>query len=105
MKAGELRHRVSLQAHTQATNGWGEPLPAAWTTFAEVWADLRHLSGTEAIRSGADTSMVKASCRIRWRDDVTAGHRVICEGKTYDIEAVLPDSRRVHVDLMCKLMD
>lgn len=102
MRAGELRHRVTIQAHTQAQDSWGTPLPGTWADLAQVWADLRHLGGVEAIRAGADTSMVKASCRIRWRDDVTAGHRVLHDGKVYDIEAVLPDARRQFVDLVLK---
>lgn len=102
MRAGELRHRIELQAHTQETDAYGTPLPAAWTTVARVWADVRHLSGSESIRAGADTSLVKASCRIRWRDDVTAAHRVLYGGKVYDIEAVLPGGDRVYVDLVLK---
>lgn len=102
MRAGELRHRIELQAHTQEKDAWGTLLPGAWADLAQVWADLRHLGGVEAIRAGADTSIVKASCRIRWRDDVTAGHRVLHDGKVYDIEAVLPDARRQFVDLVLK---
>lgn len=102
MRAGELRHRIELQAHTQEKDAWGTPLPAAWTTFATIWADVRHLGGVEAIRAGADTSVVKASCRIRWRADVTAADRVLHAGKVYDIEAVLPDARHQFVDLVLK---
>lgn len=102
MRAGELRHRIELQAHTQERDEWNTPLPAAWNTYATIWADVRHLGGVEAIRAGAETSVVKASCRIRWRDDVTAGHRVLHAGKVYDIEAVLPGADRRHVDLVLK---
>ena len=103
MRAGDLRHRVAIQRKTGGTDSWGTPLPEAWATFAEVWANLLHLSGSESIRADADTSIVKASCRIRWRDDVTAGDRVTHASKTYDIEAVLPGPDRVHVDLLLKL--
>lgn len=102
MRAGELRHRIELQAHTQERDEWNTPLPAAWNTFATIWADVRHLSGTESIKAMAETSTVRASCRVRYRTDVNAGHRVIFEGKIYDIEAVLPGADRRHVDLVLK---
>lgn len=104
MRAGELRHRVTIQIHTQAQDSWGTPLPDAWADLAHVWGDLRHLGGVEAIRAGADTSVVKASCRIRWRTDVTAGDRVLHAGKVYDIEAVLPGPGHWHVDLLLKMV-
>lgn len=102
MRAGELRHRIELQAHTQERDEWNTPLPAAWNTFATIWADVRHLSGTESIKAMAETSTVRASCRVRYRTDVTAGHRVVFEDKIYDIEAVLPDAKRQFVDLLLK---
>lgn len=69
-----------------------------------VWADIRHLSGTESIKAGAVTSVVSASARIRWRTDVTAAHRVMLEERAYNVEAVLPDSRHQYVDLLLKMV-
>ena len=103
MKAGELRRRVSIQQRTGGTDDWGQPLPDAWEDLALVWADIRHLSGTESIKAGAVVSTVQASMRIRYRPDVTAGHRVTHGAKTYEIQAVLPDGRHEYVDLQVRL--
>ena len=105
MKAGLLSDRLELQERGGGTNDWGEPLPDDWITVARIWGNVRHLSGSETIRAGADTSMVKASIRIRRNPTVTAGCRILHGAKVYDIEAALPDSKRVFTDLICKLVE
>ncbi len=77
-------------------------MPEAWADYASLWSNIRFLSGTESIKAGADTSIVKASIRIRWRQDVTAGMRIVAGAAVYDIEAVLPGQRREYVDLQAK---
>lgn len=102
MQAGQLRDRITIQRKTAGTDAWGAPLPEAWADYASLWSNIRFLSGTESIKAGADTSIVKASIRIRWRQDVTAGMRIVAGAAVYDIEAVLPGQRREYVDLQAK---
>lgn len=101
---GQLRDRITIQMRSGGKDSWGSPQPDAWAEYATVWAHVRHLSGSESIKSGADTSVVRASVRIRWRVDVTAGMRVIHLGANYEIEAILPGQKREFVDLTCKLV-
>ena len=100
--AGQLRDRITIQKMGSGEDEWGDPLPNAWVDHAELWANVRHLSGSESIKSGADTSIVKASFRVRSRKDIDAGMRVKHLGFDYNIEAVLPDDRRVFMALICK---
>lgn len=102
LRAGKLRDKVVIQQKTGGTDAWGAPLPEAWEDYATIWANVRHLSGTESIKAGADVSVVRASFRIRWRTDITAGMRVMVGAAVYDIEAVLPGQRREYVDLAVK---
>ena len=103
MQAGRLNTRCVIQRRTGGTNDWGEPLPEGWETHATVWANVKHLSGSEAIKADAEVSTVRASIRIRHRSDITAGMRVLIGLAVYDIEAVLSDTaRREFVDLACK---
>lgn len=103
MRAGLLLSRIAIEKRIQGQGPLGQPINT-WVTLADVWADVRHLSGTESIKAGAVTSAVNASARIRWRTDVTAAHRVMHEGRAYDVGAVLPDSRREYVDLLLKMV-
>ena len=64
MQAGTLNRRVTLQAPGTTQDELGQPI-TGWTDVATVWASVRHVSGLEAIKSGADVSVVKVSVRIR----------------------------------------
>ena len=104
MQAGRRNTRCVIQRRTGGTNDWGEPLPEGWEEYATVWANVKHLSGREAIKADAEVSTVRASIRLLYRTDITAGMRVLIGAAVYDIEAVLPDMvQRKHVDLVCKL--
>lgn len=101
LRAGTLRDRITIQRKTAIGDGWNQPQTDGWIDHAKVWANVEHRSGVATIKADADTSVVKASIRIRWRTDITAGMRVLFSGQTYDIDAVLPGSTREHVDLVC----
>lgn len=103
MQAGRLNTRCVIQRRTGGTNDWGEPLPDGWETHATVWANVKHLSGSEAIKADSEVSTVRASIRIRYRSDITAGMRVLIGLAVYQIEAVMPDiASREFVDLVTK---
>ena len=66
MQAGKLNSRVKLVALQSGVDTIGQPVEV-WTEQATVWAHIKHLNGTQAIKADADTSIVKASIRIRKR--------------------------------------
>ena len=104
MNAGNLNSLVTIQAPQAGQDAVGQPL-AGWVTLAQVWADVRHGNGMEAVKAGAPVSEVKASIRIRRRTDVTSAMRVLVGATPYEIEAVIQDeSRRVFTDLVCKVV-
>ena len=103
MQAGSLATSLLIQSPETATDPLGQPVEG-WTDVAQVWGNVRHLRGVEAIKAGAVTSTVSASIRIRYRPDLNAGMRVLADGRTYEIKAVLPDmQRREYVDLVCEV--
>lgn len=104
MQAGKLTERITIQRPTGVRDEWNTPEPQAWEDVASVWSNIKHQSGSESIRAGADVSIVRASIRIRWRTGIDAGMRVLHKGQVFDIEAVLPGADRTYVDLVCKLL-
>lgn len=104
MNPGLLSQRVIIQQRSTTQDADGQPLEV-WSPVATLWADVRHVSGLETIKSDTDTSIVKASVRIRYRSDINAGMRVAHGSMVYDIKAVLPDLlRKSHIDLVCELV-
>jgi SPP1 family predicted phage head-tail adaptor len=103
VRAGTLNARVTIEQPTAGQDAVGQPV-LTWTTVAVVWAHVRHRSGMETIRGDADTSVVKASIRIRYKTGLNAGMRVTHGASTYDIRAVLMDvEHKEYTDLVCEL--
>ncbi|WP_343728519.1 phage head closure protein [Duganella sp.] len=103
MRSESLRDRIAIQRRAVGQDEIGQPVEA-WEEVTKVWANIRHPSGIEAARAGASTSLVRASIRIRYRADCSAGMRVVHKTMVYDIQAVLPDEvRKDYVDLVCQV--
>lgn len=105
MRAGDLRDRVSLQETGEGQDDIGQPA-TVWTEVAKVWANIRYLSGAEAIRSDSPTSITKVSIQIRKRADVLPTMRIVdAQGVKYQIEAVLPDMKhRDRINVVCEVV-
>lgn len=105
VRAGRLTTLCTVQRKSAGVDEIGQPLPEAWELERTVWADVRNLNGTEAIKSGANVSTVSASIRIRWTTGIDAGMRVLAGGVVYEIKVVLPDmQRREFVDLVAEVV-
>ena len=100
--AGGYRSPIVIQTAGTAQDDLGEPIDG-WTEVCRPWANIKHPSGIEAVRANAEASIVKASIRIRYRQGIRAGMRVVHGTTVYSIRAVLPDEvRREHIDLVCE---
>lgn len=107
MQAGRISLKCLLQQPSGAVDELGQPIHDDWVTIAEPWCDPVSQSGIEAIRAGADTSVVKVSISMRARAGVTSAMRLVDKygGTVYEIEAVLPDNRdRSRMFLVCKVV-
>lgn len=103
MRIGTLNREISLERGTETQDSDGGTV-VTWSPIATVWASIRHQSGMETVRTEMPVSVVKASIRIRFREDLDATCRALHGGKTYDIKAVLPDLvGREYVDLSCEV--
>ena len=106
MRAGLLNRRVQIQRKGPARDDAGQPMLDNWVDVTPpIWASIKHKSGMETIRADMPTSLVQASVRIRFREDVDATMRLVHGSTAYMIEAVLPDvAGRQFVDLICQLV-
>lgn len=93
MRAGKLRHRITLQRPGLSQDPVsGEMLPG-WQDVATVWASIEPLSAREFISAQAGQSEVTARIVIRHRADVDATLRALHRGKVYNIHGVLADPK------------
>lgn len=100
MQAGRLNTRMTLQRRTAGQDAAGQPIDG-WTDVGPDWADFRVLSGLEAIKADAVTSVTRASCRVRYREDLTPDMRAMVAGEAWQIVSIQPDvNKRRFVDLI-----
>ncbi|CAM5286785.1 phage head closure protein [Eoetvoesiella caeni] len=102
MQAGTLNRRITIQKEGTIYDELGEPIPGGWVTYAIAWADIRHLSGLQTVKSNIDVSIVKASIRVRYVTGITAAMRILHGATVYSIDAVMPDAQhKEFTDLIC----
>lgn len=104
MNIGKLNRLVTIKRPSTGQDAAGQPLETM-IKVADVWANVRHKTGSEAIRADKETSIVQASIRIRRRTDLNAGMEVHMDSTVYKIRAILPDEEaRERVDLVCEVV-
>lgn len=102
MRAGQLRHRVTLQSVTR-TDDEGGGYSEAWADDATVWAAVEPLEGTEALRGMALTATVTHRIWLRYREGVTAAMRVQHDGRTFNVRSVIdPEERHRELVLLAE---
>lgn len=104
LQAGKLNTRITIQQLAAGQDAVGQPVQN-WTDVATVWANVRYNSGAESIKAGEDTSVVKASVRIRHRLGVLASMRAVYGAEVFEIKAVLPNRLKGYVDLVCEVIN
>ena len=103
MRAGMLRHRVTIQPYELVVDDYGAPLHReSWKDVATVWASVEAMSGRDFFAARQEQSEVTHKVTIRYRGDVTAQMRVLHGGKIFGIVAPLPDNKGTRLVLMCR---
>lgn len=100
MKAGRLRHRVSIiNARTTARSAEGAPI-ITFSTVIETWADVEPLSGSEMFRQNYRYSEADTKFTIRYSTfDIAPKMDLVFNGSTYNILSVV-DSSNAHRELV-----
>jgi SPP1 family predicted phage head-tail adaptor len=82
MKAGQLRHRVTLQSPTESQTGYGEPT-LTWSTVSDIFASVEPLSGRERWNAQQFQSEATHQVRMRYRSGVTSKMRIVWGSRTF----------------------
>lgn len=92
VKAGKLRHRVTIQAQQNTQDPVTGANIVTWVDVATVWASVEPLSVREFIQSQATQSEISARITIRYRPDLDASMRFVFRSKIYNPAGMLPDA-------------
>jgi head-tail adaptor len=100
MRAGPMRHRPTLFKPGRVQNRTGG-FDETWVNAGKLWAEITLPTGRISPVAEQLQSLVAAEIRIRPRDDVKAGHRLVHGNTTYLIEAALADNDLSMLRLLC----
>lgn len=96
MRAGKLRHRITIQ----------ERAGSEWVDFAPAWAAKERVTGQEEFER-SDQLMHEEELvrfRIRYRADIVSHEmRLVWEGRAFDIQKLEElDNTRRELGLLCR---
>jgi len=101
MNAGELRHRLTLQANRPVQDSFGAETET-WVTLATVWAGISALKGHEMFTAQQTVAEVTHKVRMRYRAGVEPAMRLLFGARKFDINWVNNiDERNVELELLC----
>ena len=102
MRAGELRHRVTIQQKIVTRDTFGGEV-VTWADVATVWAAVEPLRGREFLDAKQIQAETAYRVRMRYRSDVDTDMRIVWDSRTLEITAVLDvDGRGRELELMCR---
>lgn len=103
MKAGRLRHRITLERETVTKNQFGEEVPE-WAPYATRWAEVRPQGGKEFWAAQQVIDDLSHEVRLRYMPGIQAKDRLIYDGRVFDIVSppVNVGERDRELVLMCR---
>lgn len=104
VRAGVLRHRVTIQTPATDQDAWGQPIEGWSDVLTDLPAEVRDIRGREFWQQQqAPGGDVNTRVRIRYRADLDRQMRVLHMGRVLAIEAIIdPDGRMAELHLMCR---
>ncbi len=93
MRAGDMRHVVTLEIRSQQLDSAGQPVDV-WLFFAERRAALERAPGREVWASAQRSGRVPTVFRLRYLDGVTPAMRLLHAGKVFDILSAIDQAGR-----------
>lgn len=88
MRAGELRHIITIQEPAKAVDEYGGDY-VTWSDFATVRAKKRPLRGRELMAAQAAQSETEVMFYIRYLSGVNSKMRIVHGSDYYDITSVV----------------
>lgn len=86
MRAGLLRHKITIQQVAEAQDASGS-MDEAWSTFVKVWAAYEPQTGKESFTEDQQQAFLTVRFRVRYLSGITPKMRILFDGRYFDILA------------------
>lgn len=100
MRAGNLKHSISIERETETVRPSGSVVKA-WQPIATARAEVLQASADEFLTGFGEAEAGKTLFRIRWRDGITTADRVMFHGKAHNIKEIVEIGYRQGLELRC----
>ncbi len=102
MRAGLLRHRVTIQSRSETTDDFGE-IDFTWSDTATVWASIEPMSGTEMINAQQAGAIATLKITTRYISGVEPKDRITHGSRTFEIQSIRNFRERdISLEMMCR---
>ena len=99
MQAGRNRHRVTIQNSVTVKTPSGQPT-REWHDGKTVWAEVKGISGSELVASGAEKAKATVRVWLRYRLNVLTGP---FRGQVLEVYGPpIPDAKSTRLEILCK---
>jgi len=100
MRAGRLRHRITIQQPASTVGVLGEKIKS-WADVATVWAAIEPVRGREFFEAHQRESEATTIITIRYKSGLNVRMRINFGSKYYKIDNILnPDERNRYLEIM-----
>jgi SPP1 family predicted phage head-tail adaptor len=96
--AGAYDRRITIQKKTLTLDGAGQEVES-WTTAWTPAARVRPFRGSERFAAQQIVGQAVVTFEIRYRSGVTVEHRILFDGRTYDIRDIRELGRREALEI------
>jgi SPP1 family predicted phage head-tail adaptor len=101
VNAGELRDYAEVEEPVRTRDATGQERVTGWQEAFVAYCQVATLSGTELVTAQAIQHTASHSVRARYREEWNANLRLRINNATLYVDAVLPDTTRTEVVLIC----
>jgi SPP1 family predicted phage head-tail adaptor len=93
MRAGKLRHQITIQRKSLTTDEYGGPVET-WADVDTVWASVEPLSGRELANAQTVNAEITTRITMRYLAGVIAADRIVFEGRFYNLQSVIDEEMK-----------
>ncbi|KKM90813.1 hypothetical protein LCGC14_1234850 [marine sediment metagenome] len=101
MRAGKLRHRVTIEVLSSSQDAAGQET-GAWSTFASRWASVQPLTGKELFSARQFHADITHRVRMWYLSGVVPKMRIAFDSRLFNIIYVRnADERNKELEILC----
>jgi len=101
MRAGKLDSTIQIQRPFETVNSYGA-FNVTWETMATLRAEIIEERTEELDRDPGTAGQRFVTFRMRYRDSVSLGDRILFDGEIYDLKSVTEIGRRRGLEVRAK---